>query len=89
MVDAVWLVFATRAARILAKDLDQAGELCGRDHLLQRLWKVNIELLPRRILNPAAGRIRVAIRTLAFILCGKVTVNVVPCPSTLLKEMVP
>ena len=62
MVNAAWLVFATRAARILAKDLDQAGELCGRDHLLQRLWKVNIELLPRRILNPAAGRIRVAVR---------------------------
>ena len=62
MVNAVWLVLAARAARILAKDLDQAGELCGRDHILQRLWKLNIELLPRSTLNPAAGRIRVAVR---------------------------
>ena len=62
MVDAVWLVFATRAARILTKDLDQPGELCGRDHLLQRLRELDIELLPRRILNPAARCIRVAVR---------------------------
>lgn len=35
---------------------------CGRNHLLQRLWEVNVELLPRRILNPAAGRVRVTVR---------------------------
>ena len=62
MVDAVWLVFATRAARILTKDLYQAGELCGRNHILQRLRELDIELLPRSILNPAAGRIWMAIR---------------------------
>ena len=61
MIDAVWLVLTARTARILAKDLDQAGELCGRDHILQRLWKLNIERLPRSILNPTAGRIRVTV----------------------------
>ena len=35
---------------------------CGRNHLLQRLWKLDIELLPWHIFNPAAGRIRVAVR---------------------------
>ena len=62
MIDAVWLVLAARAARVLAKDLDQAEELCGRDHILQCLRKLNIELLPRSILDPASGRIRVAVR---------------------------
>ena len=61
MIDAVWLVLAACAAWILAKDLDQAGELCGRDHILQRLRELNIELLPRSIPNPAARRIRVTV----------------------------
>ena len=61
MVNAVWLVLAARAAWILAKDLDQAGELCGKDHILQRLRELDVELLPRRVFNPAAGRIRVTV----------------------------
>ena len=63
MIDAVWLVLAARAARILAKNLDQTGELCGRDHVLKSLRELNIELLPRSILNPAARCIRVTVRT--------------------------
>lgn len=35
---------------------------CGRNHLLQRLWKLDIELLPWHIFNPAAGLIQVAVR---------------------------
>lgn len=62
MIDAVWLVLAARAARILAKNLDQTGELCGRDHVLKSLRELNIELLPRSILNPAARCIRVTVR---------------------------
>ena len=62
MIDAVWLVLAARAARILAKNLDQAGELCGRDCVLQRLRELDVELLPRSVLNPAARCIRVAVR---------------------------
>ena len=46
----------------MAQDLNQAGELCGRDHILQRLRELDVELLPRSILNPAAGRIRVTVR---------------------------
>ena len=62
MVNAVWLVFAARTARILAEHLDQAGELFRRDHILQRLRKLDVELLPRRVFNPAARCIRVAVR---------------------------
>ena len=62
MIGAVWLVLAARAARILAKDLDQTGELCRRDHILQRLRELDVELLPRSVLDPAAGRIRVTVR---------------------------
>ena len=61
MIDAVWLVFAARAARILAKNLNQAGKLCGRDHVLKRLRELDVELLPRRAFNSAARCIRVAV----------------------------
>ena len=62
MVNAVWLVLAARAARILAKNLDQTGELCGWDHVLKSLRELDVELLPRSVLNPAAGRIRMTVR---------------------------
>ena len=62
VVNAVRLVLTSSTARILTKDLDQAGQLCGRDLVLQRLRKLNVELLPRGVFNPAARRIRMAVR---------------------------
>ena len=62
VVDTIGLVLATSAARILAKNLDQAGQLCGRDLVLQCLCKLDVELLPRVVLDPAARCVRMTVR---------------------------
>lgn len=61
MVETLGFVLAAGAARVLAKHLDKPGQLCGRDVFLQRLWEVDLELLPGVLLDEAADGVGMAV----------------------------
>ena len=61
MIDAFRLVFAAGAAWVLSQDFYESREFFGFDAPLQLFRKLDFQLLPRGVFDPAAGGICMAI----------------------------
>lgn len=61
VIDAFRLVLAAGAARVLSQDFYEFREFFGFDALLQFFGKLDFQLLPRGVFDPAATGILVAI----------------------------